>query len=298
MFAQWWRDIKVCSLVFILRLPTWTGRGFDKPPLRKLKRWQQPLPDRVETSRIYDPETGGFYTTHFATDFEFVDPIEFYKQSSIKISTTMQRDILLLKGLPLLPESIKELIHKQSLEWWDEQYKRVLEAEAPENLLAVLSLQSKKEQVLKLKGVQINPDQLLNFLFKASTDYGFKFSQYTAEHQPTGTDKKDLPTMVNVKDGKVKKIGNTSLTDGQIKQILEHRKVTIAKFLDNQESWHCLFTTFNSLKGAETWKGGQPHYHYISDKFGLPRDKVVQELKNRDYKLGSLPHIDLLDYKL
>jgi len=41
MFAQWWRDIKVRSLVFILRLPTWTGRGFDKPPLRKHKRYAQ-----------------------------------------------------------------------------------------------------------------------------------------------------------------------------------------------------------------------------------------------------------------
>lgn len=48
--------------------------------------------------------------------------------------------------------------------------------------------------------------------------------------------------------------------------------------------------------GKESCKDGQPHYHYISDKFGMPRDKVLAELKSRDYSLGLLPHIDLLDY--
>jgi hypothetical protein len=37
MFAQWWRDIKVLSTFILQRLPTGTGRGFDKPPLRKHK---------------------------------------------------------------------------------------------------------------------------------------------------------------------------------------------------------------------------------------------------------------------
>jgi len=41
MFAQWWRDIKVLSIFILLRLPPWRGRGFDKPPLHKHKRWQQ-----------------------------------------------------------------------------------------------------------------------------------------------------------------------------------------------------------------------------------------------------------------
>ena len=41
MFAQWWRDIKVLSTSILVRLPTWTGRGFERPPMRKHKRWQQ-----------------------------------------------------------------------------------------------------------------------------------------------------------------------------------------------------------------------------------------------------------------
>jgi len=98
-------------------------------------------------------------------------------------------------------------------------------------------------------------------------------------------------------DGIVNKVGDTKLTDGQLKQAVEHKSVTISKFFDKGTDWHCLFVTHKSLRGDEkNWKGGQPHYHYISDKFGLSRDKVVSELKSRDYHLNSLPHIDLLDY--
>ena len=39
MFAQGWRDTNVLSIFILLRLPTWTGSGFDKPPLRKHKHW-------------------------------------------------------------------------------------------------------------------------------------------------------------------------------------------------------------------------------------------------------------------
>jgi hypothetical protein len=41
MFAQWWRDIKVLIIFILLSLPTGTGRGFDRPPLRKHKRYGQ-----------------------------------------------------------------------------------------------------------------------------------------------------------------------------------------------------------------------------------------------------------------
>lgn len=47
--------------------------------------------------------------------------------------------------------------------------------------------------------------------------------------------------------------------------------------------------------GEESWKDGQPYYHFISDKFGIDQATVVQQLKNPDYKLGNLPHIDPID---
>lgn len=106
-----------------------------------------------------------------------------------------------------------------------------------------------------------------------------------------------MPKLVEIKDDKVSKVGNTTLTDGQLKQAVDHRKVVVAKFIDKEDEWHCIFLTYDSIRGKESWKGGQPHYHYISDKFGIPRAEVLNQLKSRIYNLGSLPHIDLVGYR-
>lgn len=78
--------------------------------------------------------------------------------------------------------------------------------------------------------------------------------------------------------------------------MIENRKVVVAKLLDKCDEWHCFFVTYDSLKGKELWQNGQPHFHYISDKFGLSREEVVKSLKDRKYNLGSLPHINITDY--
>ena len=41
MFAQWWGEVQVQSVIFVQRLVSGTGRGFESPPLRKHKRCQQ-----------------------------------------------------------------------------------------------------------------------------------------------------------------------------------------------------------------------------------------------------------------
>ena len=106
-----------------------------------------------------------------------------------------------------------------------------------------------------------------------------------------------MPSIVHLTDNKVHKSGETDLTDGQLKQIVEHRKVIISKFIDKGELWHCFFLTFESLKGKEKWKDGKPHYHYISSAFGLTREQVIGELKKKNYKLNNLPHIEMIDYR-
>ncbi len=67
----------------------------------------------------------------------------------------------------------------------------------------------------------------------------------------------------------------------------------IAKFIEIVNEWHCFFTNYKSLKGKEiSYKGGQPNYHYISDKWGLTKEQVIEQLSSRKYKLPSMPHID------
>jgi hypothetical protein len=43
MFLQWCRDELHLSFIFVQRLVSWTGRGFEKAPLQKHKRCDQEI---------------------------------------------------------------------------------------------------------------------------------------------------------------------------------------------------------------------------------------------------------------
>lgn len=251
----------------------------------------------IRKHKIPNESGNGSYTIFESPDFEYVDPTKHYAESFIVTNTSMMRDIILLKKPHIPSDFIEKYIHKEVIKDWLKKLKEIEDTPIPENLILLLKSNTKKEQVKLLKDVTITPDQLISFIFRAWTDFGFTFSQYKSEHHHKGLDRTQMPKLVEVKDGKVFKVGKTPLTDGQLKQAVDHRKVIVSKFLDNKESWHCLFLTFDSIKGKETWKNGQPHYHYISDKFGIPRQKVVEQLKSSKYNLGNLPHIDLIDYR-
>lgn len=257
----------------------------------------------MKSQTIYDPEAGGFYNIFSQDDFEFVDPIKHYRNLTIETSAQINFQMISMqKSIPLrTSEDISialKVSYKEAEKDWTERYEKLSAIEVPSELFELLSVQKKKKQISLLKKIQFAPDLLIAFIFRAYTDFRFTLSQYIGEHYPKGTEQSQLPKLAEIVDGKVKMIGDTSLSEGQVKHAINFRNRTIAKFLDRNDNWHCFFTNYKSLKGKESWKEGQPHYHYISDKFGISRDKVIKELKSRNYKLGSLPHIDLLDYKL
>lgn len=86
------------------------------------------------------------------------------------------------------------------------------------------------------------------------------------------------------------------MSDGQLKHAIKFRKVIVAKVLDKGDEWHCFYLTFKSIAGEESWKNGQPHYHYLSDKWGISREELVRQIKSDKYPSTSV-HIDLLDYR-
>lgn len=253
----------------------------------------------IKHRKIKEDDGNGEYSIFETHDFEFVNPIEHYSTVFIASSFAMMKEIVLLKTppFPFPIEVIDKILMKEAVKKWEQNFSDTLKTEIPENFIAILTAATKKDQVKLLKNQSITPDQLLAFLFKANTDFGYLFSQYRGEHNHKGLDESKMPAVIRIKEGKVYKVGETSLTDGQLKQVIEQRKVIISKFLDKDNEWHCLLLTYDSLKGKESWKNGQPHYHYISNKFGIPRDKVVEQLKSSSYNLGSLPHIDLIEYR-
>ncbi|MFB3386662.1 hypothetical protein [Flavobacterium sp. LAR06] len=253
----------------------------------------------IRHRKIKEDDGNGEYSIFETFDFEFVNPIEHYSTAIVASNFAMMKEIVLLKDppFPFPIEFIEQTLMKEAVKKWDEELNEILKTKIPENFISLLISKTKKEQVKLLKNQSINPDQLLAFLFKAKINFGYSFSQYRGEHNHKGLDESKMPALVEIKKDVVHKIGDTPLTDGQLKQAIEQRKVIVSKFLDKGNEWHCLLLTYDSLKGKESWKNGQPHYHYISDKFGIPRDEVVKQLKSSSYSLGSLPHIDLISYR-
>jgi hypothetical protein len=249
----------------------------------------------MKMQKIPDGKTGE-YSIFESKDVERCNPIEYFKEGFITPQISIERD--LIQAYMEFPDAeLIPFLYKKKLPEWDEEYKRITEIQVPPNFVALLSSTSKKDQVRLMKDQSITPDQLIAFIFKAWNEFGFAFTTFSEEHFHTGLNTADLPKLIHVKDDAVEKIGNTSLTDGQLKQLVAHRKVTVTKMLEKGSEWHCLFVTYKSLRGEESWKGGQPHLHYISDKFGLSRETVINDLKSKYYSLNSLPHIDLLEYR-
>lgn len=248
---------------------------------------------RIRTRKIQMLGASGHYTVRQIDDFEYVNPIEHIASIFISSSMSFDRDILLMKGLQVPEVLMERFLFKEAVKEWHKENKRYQSIEVPKALYTLLEAKSKKDQVNALNGLSLTADELISFIFMAFEKYGYRYSQYTAHHHHKGLDESQLPKLIHIEDdGSVTSIGKTNLTKGQQKQAVEHRKVTVSKFIDLGSSWHCFFLTFQSLKGKESYKDGQPHLHYISDKWNIPRNDVVSQLTNKDYSLPSLPHID------
>ena len=231
-----------------------------------------------------------YYTVYNSGDFEYVDPVKHYRDIHLMVEFEFAKKYL-LSIFPTYPTTlIDSESQRQALKEWGKSYKEYLDLEIPKSLLDLLKSESKKEQINLLKGQSITSDQFTAFIIKAYLNYGFTLSQYSTIHYPSEIDPNDLPIIAEIDKDVVNRLGKTTLSDNQLKHIVKFRNVTISKFLDSSECWHCFFLTFKSIFGGETWHNGKPHLHYISDKFGLPRERVVIELKNKNYKLGNLPH--------
>lgn len=243
--------------------------------------------------KIYDGN-GGHYTIMRLDDVEFVNPVKFYEDAQITFETETMLGLLQLK----FPKTPRYMLHMSALlraaKAWNEFKKEIDGTAIPGSLLKLFETTKKRAQVNLLKGAQVKSNELLAFIFEAHRR-GYTFSQYMAESLPNGTTYPELPKVYEVRDKRVEKIGSTKLSDAQLKQVVDHRKVTVSKFLDNGSEWFCFFITYESIGGKESWENGQPHYHFISDKFGMARERVVDELKSNNYSLNSLPHIALLD---
>lgn len=250
----------------------------------------------MEIHKIYDEDGKGFTRVLTSPDVEYVDPVMYYSDFIIFNSMSLEKDLVAITD-PVLASKISDDIYfKRAKEKLFEKYEEIENTKIPPNFIEILEGKSKKAQIQLLKGQTLTPDQLMAYLFSAFLDFGFTFSQYISEHLHKGLDKSALPHLIHVDGKEVNSVGSTTLSKGQLRQVVEQRKVITAKFLDKGDTWHCFFGTLDSFGGKESWKDGQAHFHYISDKWGIPRDEVVAKIKSGVYPSTSV-HIGLLNYR-
>lgn len=283
------------------KCPCGSGLKYKKCCLIK-KTEEKKLTKEIErifkTIKIADENDNGFYRIFWDDKVEKVNPVEYYTNFELNKRAIDYRDILQMKA-PFLAQKIpddfylrfaKKEIAKEK--FWETKE----QTDIPENFLTLLETTKKKDQISLLKGLSINPNQLIALIFKSYKEHGYLYSRYRFENLPKDLTDKRKPKIADIsKEDAVKIIGDTELTEGQVKKMINERKVIIAHFLDRGDDWHCFFITYNSIEGKENHKNGQPHFHYISRAFGITRDDFIKSMENGNYKSTSV-HVDLLGY--
>jgi hypothetical protein len=242
-------------------------------------------------------EKYGKYIVGYSNDtVERVNPLKYYTESIIshRIITLYELTKEEYKKKKIPDEIAKKVIYKRVTQDWKTEFDNLLKIELPDNFIALLDSKSKRDQEKLLKNQKITSFQIFSFICKAYKEFGYTYSQYKSEILSKDTIKKNMPIYAEIKEKNIEKVGSTKYTDGKIKQIIEQRKVIVAKILDRGKEWQCFILTFNSLKGNEIWNGGTPHLHYLSDKWGLTRERLIENIKSGNYPSTSV-HIELLD---
>ncbi len=248
---------------------------------------------KIRTRKIGELGGEGQYIVREYDDFEYVNPIHQIMVMYIGTMMSFERDLSIMNGFSAPEDIMEKILFKRALKDWNKEYRKYKAIDLPKNLLGLLKIDKKKEQIRLLQGLSLTSHELIAFIFKAYEDYGYLFSQYHASHHHKGLDESVLPEVIHIdKTSKVHSVGQTTLTEGQLRQVIEQRKVIVSKFLDKDSKWHCFFLTYKSLGGKEQYKEGKPHLHYISNAWNIPRNVVKEQLTSKMYHLPSLPHID------
>lgn len=250
----------------------------------------------METEKIFDENGQGFIRAFYSNNLERVNPIEYYEASELKNSATLIKDVLALKN-PILTSFLdSDFFERKAKEMIMGYCKKCLNTEIHQNFIELLKTTRKKDQVRLLKGMTLNPDELMSLIFKSYQEFGFLYSKYHFPNLPNGFVRRKLPKIFRLdENNNIIKVGDTDLTDGELKHIIENRKVIVSHFFEKEDNWHCFFSTYKSMGGEENWKDGQPHFHYISSSFGISKDDFIESMRTGNYKSTSI-HIDLLEY--
>ena len=247
----------------------------------------------MKIEKIINPNENSFYYIFSGGNFEYKNPIKVLCNHFITPRNSLDVEIL-TRNMKLTLASHNFILKRNLMEWF-KHYKMLDNFNIPVEFLSLLANPPKKVQQKLLKGLKIDADLLAAILVKSFHQFGYSFSRYRFEHMNNSNKDKIHPELIHVENDELIVVGETNMTKGELKAAVNYRHVVIANFLDNDDGWLCFFITYRSIKGQEkSHANGSPHFHFISDKWGLPRQYVLDQLSSEKYSLPSLPHIEYI----
>lgn len=219
---------------------------------------------------------------HPSTDIN-CKPFDYFRIGHAYNFANLFQDILKVKSPTPIPD---EVVRNFILAKTDEMITNKLATTSPNpivhQILSDKSL-SYKDQNKLLKGLTLTGEDLL-WMNKEAQDMGYLLDIYHEEKFPDKFNEKKHPVLFRKKeDGSIEKIGTTDMTDGEMRALLEQRKVIQARVYHKNNIWHCFYFSYKGLAGLESgMMGSKPHYHYLSDKSGITWSDLVMRIKSCD----------------
>ena len=140
-----------------------------------------------------------------------------------------------------------------------------------------------KQQNKLLDNLSLSAMDIL-WLNREAQDLGYLLDVYQEEKFPSKFDEKKHPVVFLENEDKTMDVmGKTDMTEGEMRALLEQRKVVQARIYHKDSHWHCFYFTYKGLAGEESGIfGSKPHYHYLSDKSGITWGNLIRAIKECD----------------
>lgn len=230
-----------------------------------------------------------YYNVTVVPDFDKKLPQDYIKAFYRTMELTQNIDFLRIyfPGAPL------ELIEKKASEQAEIQTRdyldNFLKLQVNDTLIKLCECNRKKDQISLLKGFSTTVFDLLRFFIEANIKYNYLLGMTKGHFIPKDLSNKKLPLLIHyTDDDSIISKGETDLSEGEEKRLVEQRKVIIAYIIDNGENWMSFFGTYNSIFGKESYQNNHSHLHFISNLWGITKDDFIASVKNGTYRETSV----------
>ena len=198
-------------------------------------------------------------------------------ETGLMIHVETAHQLLLASGFPD-DEITAAAAHEFGLKNWKRMADEIKNRGISSGIKRLLAAKDKSEATRVCSEIEISHSDFSDFIVLSRAEK-FKHSLRTFEIIPEDLKGKKLPKLVHLKKtGELHIEGDTELTEGQLKHLIQNRKNMHVHIFDLDKVWHCFYFTFGDLKGNH-WTS--QHLHYFSHLWTYSREKIYENLSQK-----------------